>query len=95
MSESDGLLDHLLVMFGEHGEDAPPWDTERKYAARKLQPYVSFEASNGRERWQRLRADAPLAKQLVAMQPLGYRIPGIPTVHIVVRGSPYERAMLG
>ena len=94
MNESQCLLDHLLLMFGEHAEEAPEWDTKRKYAARQLQPYVSFTAANGKERWQRLRADASLPGQLISMQPLGYRIPGIPVVHVVVRNSDFEHDML-
>ena len=88
------LYDQLLVMFGEKAEHSPDWDVERKYAAPKLRPYVTFEADGGAERWQRLRADAPLLEQLVELQPLGYAIRGVPIIHVLVRGSAYEKELL-
>ena len=33
----------------------------------------------------------PLLPQLRAAQPLGYQVPGVPVLMVVVRGSEYER----
>ena len=94
VSEHDLLIDHLLEMFGEHAENSPPWDSERAYRAKKLNAYVSFPSDDDeREVWSALRVDTPLGMQLVQKHRLGYEVPGIPIVQVVLRGSTYERRL--
>ena len=38
-----------------------------------------------------LRSELPLIEQLRAKQARGYGIPGIPTLHVLVRGCEYEK----
>ena len=80
-------------MFGEDAEFAPDWDRERKYRAADLQLYVELEAERGGAEATviPLRADVPMVAQLLEAQPRGYRVPGVPMILIVVRGSEYER----
>ena len=89
--ELDALQPHLVEMFGAHGELAPDWDRERKYAPAQLKVYVSFPGEDDAERTVRLNAERPLFEQLRALQPQGYAVPGIPIVHVVVGGSAYEK----
>ena len=49
------------------------------------------EAETDKELMRKLRVDLPLLDQLKRAQPLGYVIPGVPVLHVVVRGSEYER----
>jgi Ca2+-binding EF-hand superfamily protein len=94
MSESEPLMGQLLEMFGAKGESAPPWDHERKYAAGALQPYVCFEGEGGGQVVRPLRADAPLGLQLAQLGRGGYAVPGVPIIHVLVRGSPFEAEFL-
>jgi Ca2+-binding EF-hand superfamily protein len=95
--EADALQPHLVEMFGEHGELAPPWDTEGKYAVERLVAYAAFpdpEGDGAAEVAYELAVHKPLLAQLLKLQPVGYRIPGIPMVTVLVRGSEYERLFL-
>ena len=38
-----------------------------------------------------MRSELPLIEQLRAKQARGYGIPGIPTLHVLVRGCEYEK----
>ena len=90
-AEGEALLPHLMEMFGEAGERAPPWDTERAYRAPLLNAYAPLTCpTTDKELMRKLRVDLPLLEQLKRAQPLGYTIPGVPVLHIVVRGSAYE-----
>ena len=98
VSESEAMLPHLVDMFGIQGENSPPWDPQRRYAAPNLHVYAPFlsdihtDGSTGeREVVSRLRPDAPLLPQLQRLQPKGYGVPGVPVLHIVVKGSEYEQ----
>ena len=63
-----------------------------RYAAPAVHLYAPLRhPDDDRELVHRLRADQPLLAQLRAAQPLGYVIPGVPIVHVVVGGSEYER----
>ena len=84
------MLPQLVEMFGIHGEYSPDWDRERKYRANDLQLYVDMPSANGREVVEAVRPDLPLIEQLLSKQRRGYGIPGIPTLHVLVRGSDYE-----
>lgn len=76
---------------GERGELAPEWDRERKYVPGRMQLYVTYESEeDGAERTASLSAERPLMAQLLALQPAGYTVPGIPVVQVVVKGSAYE-----
>ena len=55
----------------------------------KLAPNLAD--TEGKQLWQKVYADEPLLPQLVEKQKLGYRIPGIPMVHVWVKGSAYEK----
>ena len=91
-SESEALMPQLREMFGDEGEHSPPWDVERKYRAPKLAGYAPLNRpSDDKELMRPLDLDEPLLEQLKRSQKLGYRIPGVPIVHVVVRGSEYER----
>jgi len=95
MSERGRLAEHFLEMFGAAAEHAPPWDHERKYAAAALQPYVCFEGGDGKPAVRPLDAEASLGPQLVALcRNEGYAVQGIPILHVVVRGSPFEKEFL-
>ena len=94
VGESEALMPHLLEMFGEHAERSPPWDEQRRYAAPRLAAYAPLTDPNdpqGREVVRPIGLSEPLLPQLHAAQPMGYRIPGVPVVHVVVRGSAYEK----
>lgn len=94
MAEGQTLLGQLLEMFGARGELSPPWDHQRKYAAGALQPYICFESVDGGSVVRPLRSDAPLGPQLARLGREGYSVPGVPIIHVVVRGSPYEDEFL-
>ena len=90
-AEGECLQPQLLEMFGVHGEHAPEWDSDRKYALPALAVYAPYkQASSGAETFAPISIDQPLMKQLLLAQRDGYRIPGVPTLMIVVRGSGYE-----
>ena len=56
-----------------------------------MQLYVSFESvDDGAERTVKIAADKPLGAQLLKLQAKGYEVPGVPIVHVVVKGSAYE-----
>lgn len=94
VAESETLWPHLVEMFGERAENAPPWDAQRRYAAPSLAVYAPLsEASSGSrggELVAPLDVGAPLLAQLRALQPKGHAIEGIPVLHVLVRGSEYE-----
>jgi hypothetical protein len=93
VGEPEPLMPHLVEMFGVQGENAPPWDTGRRYAAPRLAVYAPFPhpEEDGKEAVLPLRVDQPLLDQLRRAQKEGYRIPGIPVLHVVLKGSEYER----
>ena len=93
VAEGEALMPHLVEMFGVHAEYTPPWDTQRRYAAPRLRVYATWpdEDAPNREKAAKLRADMPLLPQLHALQPKGYEIPGVPTLHVLVDGSDYEQ----
>lgn len=98
VGEKEALLPHLVEMFGVHGENAPPWDTQKRYASPNLHVYAPFlsdvrnDGGTGeREVVSRLRPDTPLIGQLQRLQTKGYGIPGVPVLHVVVKGSDYEK----
>ena len=91
-AESESLETQLVEMFGVDGGRSPPWDTERRYKAAGLKAYAPLtRPSDDKELMLPLRADLPLLEQLKRAQPLGYSIPGVPIVHVVVQGSEYEK----
>ena len=96
VAEGERLADHLEEMFGEAAERSPPWDTERKYAAPALQPYLVLDADGeaGVGTCRRLDASTALLPQLAALCAEGYTVPGVPIVHVVVRRSAFEREFL-
>ena len=94
VAESEALMPHLIEMFGVQGENAPPWDDKGRYCAPRLAVYAPFpdpEEADGREVVTTLKPELPLLPQLVKAQTKGYVIPGVPVLHVVVRGSEYER----
>ena len=67
-------------------------DRERKYRATKLAAYAQFRHDESDDEVVApLKLDAPLLHQLRALQPMGYLVPGVPIVHVVVAGSAYEK----
>ena len=91
-SEGEALLPHLHEMFGEQGENAPPWDEFRQYRARRLNVYIPFtHPERDEEVVLPIRVDLPMLDQLRRAQPLGYQIPGVPILNVVVKGSDYEK----
>lgn len=91
ISERDALLPQLLEMFGEAAERSPPWDHERRYAVPRLKVYAPFKHhTTSAQSYAPIAVDKPLLPQLKAAQSLGYEIPGVPTLQVVVGGSVYE-----
>ena len=93
VAEGEALLPHLMEMFGEHGENSPPWDEGKRYAAPNLNLYAPLMENRGEvgsEAVAKLRPDLPLLAQLKELQPKGYAMPGVPAIHAVVKGSEYE-----
>ena len=98
LDEGEPLLPQFVEMFGLKGERSPPWDTRREYRANDLRAYAMYERdADGKQAAKSLRADRPLLPQLArAMRDkggrkTGYTIRGIPIVHVVVKGSAYEK----
>lgn len=93
--ESETLEPHLLEMFGERGENAPPWDREGRYAVPSLAVYAPFKHhESNAQSYVRIQINQPLLPQLVRAQALGYEVPGVPTLQIAVRDSVYEKHFL-
>ena len=91
LTPGECLQPQLLEMFGMQGELAPDWDSDRKYALPALAVYAPYkQASTGAETFAPIAIEQPLMKQLRLAQSDGYRIPGVPTLMVVVRGSGYE-----
>jgi len=85
------LRPHLLEMFGEQAENSPPWDHERRYAVPRLAVYAPFaHHKTNAPSYVRIDIDEPLMSQLHRAQPLGYEIPGVPTLQVMVSDSVYE-----
>ena len=93
VGDDEALAPHLEEMFGAAGENAPGWDAERKYRSGDLRLYAACKR-DGKEVAERVRADKPLLPQLVALQPKGHAVRGIPMIHVLVGGSPYEGEFL-
>ena len=90
-SERDILRPHLVEMFGDAAEHSPEWDRERRYAVPRLAVYAPFtHHDTGQPAYARIEIEKALLPQLHALQPLGYEIPGVPMLQVVVRGSVYE-----
>lgn len=53
--------------------------------------YVDMPRAGEREVVETVRTDLPLLQQLIAKQARGYGIQGIPMLHVLVRGSEYEK----
>ena len=92
-SEFSSLHDHFVEMFGMEGESAPGWDIERAYRAGALCAYLCFEEDEEIECFA-LRTDVTLEKLLSHACKMGYCVPGIPMVTVVVANSEYERVFL-
>ena len=92
-AEGDPISPHLVEMFGMHGEHSPPWDPQRRYAAPSLRVYAPFADpdDDAKELVHEIDVEMPLLAQLKRAQSLGYAIPGVPVLHVVVKGSDYER----
>ena len=91
ISEREILRPHLVEMFGDSAEHSPPWDHERRYAVPRLVVYAPFtHHQTDQPAYVRIDIDDALLPQLHALQPLGYEIPGVPILHVVVSGSVYE-----
>ena len=91
-AEEEALRPQLLEMFGEQGEHSPPWDAERQYKVPCLNAYAPLTCpTTDTELMRPLRVDAPLLEQLKRAQSLGYEIPGVPVIHVVVKSSEYEK----
>ena len=93
VGDDEALAPHLEEMFGAAGENAPGWDAERKYRSGDLRLYAACKR-DGKEVAERVRAEKPLLPQLVALQPKGHAVRGIPMIHVLVGGSPYEGEFL-
>ena len=93
-AESEPLQPLLDEMFGKQGERSPPWDTERQYASTRLAVYVPLGSSAAEEGVIRIAPQYPLLAQLKRAQAIGYEIPGVPVVQVVVTGSEYEKRFL-
>ena len=91
-SEREHLASHLLEMFGERAENSPPWDHERRYSLGRLAVYAPFQHhETNKPSYVRIRVEEPLMPQLKKAQAIGYEIPGVPTLQVVVQESVYEK----